>query len=91
MSALPKSSIPSGYVGHERDLLKGQCVPDPNIRFDGPANKVRVFLRATRDYAVCIDHGEDFPGAERYETIVLRPTLYTARTAGERLALGRDP
>lgn len=25
-------SIPRGYVGHERDLLKGQCFPDPKIR-----------------------------------------------------------
>lgn len=26
-------TVPRGYVGHARDLLKGQCFPDPKIRY----------------------------------------------------------
>lgn len=55
---------------------KGQPVKDPEIRFDGPKAKTRVFLRTDGIFAVTIDRGER--ESPRYQTIRLETSLRSA-------------
>lgn len=81
---------PPGYIGHVRDILKGQTTPDPGIVITGTMYTVRVFLMTTRDYNICIDQGEDFRGAERYVSKAIRKCSEDeARRLATMLAMGR--
>lgn len=82
---------PPGYVGHVRDILKGQSTPDPGFVVMGSACTVRVFLMTTREYNITIDQGEDFHGAERYVSkLIKRCSEDEARRLAAMLAMGRS-
>lgn len=82
---------PPGYVGHVRDIVRGQCTSDPDIVIVGSACTVRVFLMTTRSYNICEDRGEDFHGAERYLSRAIRKCSEDeARRLAAMVAMGRS-
>ena len=76
---------PAGYLGHVRDIVRGQCVRDPDVRFDGPDASTRVCLRTDGLYVTCIDRGES-AGALRYEAIETHTALGEASEAARTIA-----
>jgi hypothetical protein len=79
------SKVPDGYIGHARDLAKGKCVRDPDVRFKGPKGSSRVLLRTDGFYIVCLDRGPEHFGADRYEERELHSVLSEATEAARLL------